>query len=60
MTILFDRQNHMHLDHFTKDLSEFDEAEVTAALSKYLSERDGGRCVFDTEGYEREKHKSVC
>ena len=19
-----------------------------------------GRCVFDTEGYEREKHKSVC
>jgi len=47
-------------NYFTKDLSEFDEAEVTAALSKYLSERDGGRCVFDTEGYEREKHKSVC
>jgi hypothetical protein len=47
-------------NYFTQDLSEFDEAEVTAALSKYLSERDGGRCVFDTEGYEKEKHKAVC
>jgi len=46
--------------YFTKELSEPDEAEVTVAISRYFSRRDGGWCVFDQEGYEREKHRSVC
>ena len=46
--------------YFSKELSDSDEAEVTAAISRYFSRRDGGWCVFDQEGYEREKHRSVC
>jgi hypothetical protein len=46
--------------YFSKELSDSDEAEVTAAISRYFSRRDGGWCVFDREGYEAEKHHSVC
>jgi hypothetical protein len=46
--------------YFTKELTTSDEAEVTAAIARYFSRRDGGWCNVELAGDEAEKHHVVC
>jgi hypothetical protein len=46
--------------YFSKELTSSDEAEVTAAIARYFSRRDGGWCNVELAGDEAEKHHVVC